>query len=248
MIQRRNLNSWVVLTDTNLLNIFVMYAILCMKMTWGRNIMEENNFCLLRNQMVEYQLKHRGIRDESVLAAFKKVPRHQFVDPFFRAVAYEDHPLSIGNGQTISQPYIVAQMTEALELKETDKVLEIGTGSGYQAAILAEIVDEVYTVESNEPLFHKAKRTLSDLGYRNIRFKYGDGKVGWNEESPFDVIIITAAAKTIPDALKAQLNDEGGRLIMPVGGHFTQELTLLEKHNGEMEKQFLGLCRFVPLT
>lgn len=210
--------------------------------------MEQNNFCLLRSQMVKYQLEHRGIRDEKVLDAFKKVPRHHFVDAFFKSVAYEDHPLSIGNGQTISQPYIVAQMTEALELNPTDKVLEIGTGSGYQAAILAEVVDEVFTVESSEPLFHKAKRTLSELGYENIRFKLGDGKVGWKEESPFDAIIITAAAKTVPDALKDQLNEDGGRLIMPVGGHFTQELTLMEKHDGELERHFLGLCRFVPLT
>ena len=210
-------------------------------------IMEENNFCLLRNQMVEYQLEHRGIRDENVLDAFKKVPRHRFVDDFYKRVAYEDHPLSIGNGQTISQPYIVAQMTEALELNPGDKVLEIGTGSGYQTAILAEIVDEVYTVESNEPLFYTSQRVLSDLGYDNIRFKFGDGKIGWEAEKPFYAIILTAAAKTIPDALKAQLN-ENGRLIMPVGGSFTQELTLLEKTEGTFKKRSLGLCRFVPLT
>ncbi len=198
--------------------------------------------------MVEYQLRHRGIRDENVLSAFMNVPRHKFVDTFFKSVAYEDHPLSIGNGQTISQPYIVAQMTEALELKPDDKVLEIGTGSGYQTAILAEITDTVHTIESNEPLFHKAQRTLDGLGYDNIRFKYGDGKAGWVEEDPFDVIMVTAAAKEIPNALMEQLSDHGGRLIMPVGGSFTQELTLVRKHDGSIKKIPLGLCRFVPLT
>lgn len=209
--------------------------------------MEENNFSLLRNHMVEYQLKHRGIKNTRVLDAFLNVPRHKFVDPFFRRVAYEDHPLSIGNGQTISQPFIVAQMTEALELKPKDKVLEIGTGSGYQTAILSKIVDEVYTIETNEPLFHKSKRTLEALEYHNIHFKLGDGKEGWPEEGPFDVIVVTAAAKTIPEKLIAQLSDDNGRMIMPVGKHFTQELTLLYKTKTGIKKHFLGLCRFVPL-
>ncbi|MFW5913649.1 MAG: protein-L-isoaspartate(D-aspartate) O-methyltransferase [Bacillota bacterium] len=210
--------------------------------------MEENNFSLLRNQMVEYQLKHRGIRDENVLDAFKKVPRHKFVDDFFKRVAYEDHPLSIGNGQTISQPYIVAQMTEALELSPGDKVLEIGTGSGYQAAILAEITDNVYTVESVEPLFHKAQRILNNLGYDSIRFKLGDGKIGWIEEAPFDAIVVTAATKEIPEELLDQLSEDHGRMVIPVGGSFTQELSLIEKDGADIKKYPLGLCRFVPLV
>ncbi|MFP4078972.1 MAG: protein-L-isoaspartate(D-aspartate) O-methyltransferase [Candidatus Izemoplasmataceae bacterium] len=210
--------------------------------------MEENNFSLLRNQMVEYQLRHRGIRNENVLNAFKKVPRHKFVDDFYKRVAYEDHPLPIGDGQTISQPYIVAQMTEALELSPADKVLEIGTGSGYQAAILAEITDNVYTVESVEPLFHKAQRILDDLGYDSIRFKFGDGKIGWAQEAPFDAILVTAATKKVPEDLLDQLSEDHGRMILPVGGAFTQELLLIEKDGEEITKHTLGLCRFVPLV
>ena len=197
--------------------------------------------------MVQQQLKSRGINDGHVLAAMAKVPREEFVPPNSRAASYEDGPLQIGYGQTISQPYIVAFMTEQLHPKPSDRVLEIGTGSGYQAAILAELVAEVYTIEIAEPLARNAEATLVRLGYKNVRMKVGDGYKGWSENAPFDAIIVTCAPDRVPRPLTDQLK-EGGRMIIPVGDRFAQELYLLEKKNGQLKESAVLPVRFVPMT
>ena len=199
-----------------------------------------------RTRMIREQLTPRGIRHPRVLEAFKRVPRHRFVPERFARYAYEDSPLEIGLDQTISQPYIVALMSEAIDPRNTDKVLEIGTGSGYQTAILAELVEHVYTVERIEPLMHKAKRTLDNLGYTNITYALGDGHEGLPVHAPFDKIIVTAAAKRLPEALVDQLV-EGGILVIPIGGHFFQDLVKITKNANGFKKESLGGCRFVPL-
>jgi protein-L-isoaspartate(D-aspartate) O-methyltransferase len=199
-----------------------------------------------RSEMVRDQIKLRGVRDARVLAAMQKVERHRFVPLEYRAETYADYPLPIGDGQTISQPYIVAFMTEALELKPTDKVLEIGTGSGYQAAILAELCDSVYTIEIFESLAVSAMKILQELGYKNVFVKAGDGYQGWEEHAPFDGIIVTCAPERIPPLLEEQLA-EGGRMIIPVGAAYTQELILLEKKKGKLEKKSVLPVRFVPM-
>jgi protein-L-isoaspartate(D-aspartate) O-methyltransferase len=198
-------------------------------------------------QMVQRQLRERGIIDRRVLAAMVKVPREEFVPPNLRSASYEDRPLPIGYGQTISQPYIVAVMTEQLRPKPSDRVLEIGTGSGYQAAILAELVADIYTIEIVEPLAKIAEATLQRLGYKNVHVKAGDGYQGWPEHAPFDAIIVTAAPDHVPQPLSAQLK-EGGRMIIPVGGFGNQELYLLEKKNGELQRRAVLPVRFVPMT
>jgi protein-L-isoaspartate(D-aspartate) O-methyltransferase len=198
-------------------------------------------------QMVQRQLRGRGIIDQRVLAAMVKVPREEFVPPNLRGASYEDRPLPIGWGQTISQPYIVAVMTEQLRPKPSDRVLEIGTGSGYQAAILAELVAEVYTIEIIEPLAKIAEATLQRLGYKNVHVKAGDGYQGWPEHAPFDAITVTCAPDHVPQPLSAQLK-EGGRMIIPVGGFGNQELYLLEKKNGELQRRAVLPVRFVPMT
>jgi protein-L-isoaspartate(D-aspartate) O-methyltransferase len=200
----------------------------------------------LRRKMVEEQIIARGIKDKKVISAFLKVPREEFVPENLKKYAYEDSPLSIGEGQTISQPYIVALMTEALKLKGGEKVLEIGTGSGYQSAILAEIGCELYSVERIESLAKKAENILRKLGY-NVKIKIGDGTLGWEEYSPYDRIIVTAAGPKIPDTLLFQLSENEGRLIMPVGDRFFQDLILVIKRGKEIEKINLGGCQFVPL-
>lgn len=201
-----------------------------------------------RQDMVKYDIEARGIKDKKVLAAMLKVKRHLFVDPSLMDKAYNDHPLPIGEGQTISQPYIVALMTEALSLKGDERVLEIGTGSGYQAVILAEIVKEVYTIEINKNLYEMASKRLKELGYKNIKVKLGDGYQGWAEYAPFDAIMVTAAAKRIPEPLLEQLK-EGGRLIIPLGSTlFHQELTLIRKEKGKFIKKEICGVRFVPMT
>jgi len=197
--------------------------------------------------MVQQQLKSRGINDGHVLASMAKVPREEFVPPNSRAASYEDGPLQIGYGQTISQPYIVAFMTEQLHPKPSDRVLEIGTGSGYQAAILAELVAEVYTIEIAEPLARNAEATLVRLGYKNVRMKVGDGYKGWPENAPFDAIIVTCAPDRVPRPLTDQLK-EGGRMVIPVGGRFAQELYLLEKRNGQLKESVTLPVRFVPMA
>jgi len=201
-----------------------------------------------RYDMVEHQISDRGVNDGRVLKAMKKIPRHLFVGKEVRSKAYNDHPLPIGGGQTISQPYIVALMTEALELKASDRVLEIGTGSGYQAAVLAEIVKEVYTIEIREGLVKRSSQLLKELGYKNIQVKYADGYYGWEEHAPFDAIIITASANHIPPPLIKQLKD-GGRLIIPLGSTlYYQVLTLVEKKGEDLDVRQMGGVAFVPMT
>lgn len=203
-------------------------------------------FFAQRQRMVKTQIEARGISDEKVLDAFRKVERHKFVLPQYISSSYRDSPLPIDEGQTISQPYIVAFMTDALDLERTDKVLEIGTGSGYQAAILAELCDSVFTIEIFEKLGNKAKELFSDLGYDNIQTKIGDGYKGWTEYAPFDAIIVTCAPDKIPEPLKEQLA-EGGRMIIPVGGDRVQELVLLKKRKGKIREQSILPVRFVPM-
>ncbi|MDI7260091.1 MAG: protein-L-isoaspartate(D-aspartate) O-methyltransferase [Thermodesulfobacteriota bacterium] len=200
----------------------------------------------MRERMVQTQIKDRGVKDARVLAAMLKVERHRFVPKEYQSRAYSDQPLPIGEGQTISQPYIVAVMTELLELKGEEKVLEIGTGSGYQAAILAELVKEVYTIEIVEPLATMAKNRLLELEYRNIQVKAGDGYLGWPEVAPFDAIIVTAAPDHIPKPLLDQLK-EGGRLVVPVGTH-SQELKKVVKRSGRIETTGIISVIFVPMT
>src|SRR5437762_9952068 len=197
--------------------------------------------------MVREQLMSRGIHDERVLAAMSKVPREEFVPADERAAAYTDNPLPIGYDQTISQPYIVAFMTEQLHPKPSDRVLEIVTGSGYQAAILAELVKEIYSVEIVEPLAKSAEANLARLGYKNIHLKVGDGYKGWPEEAPFDAIIVTCAPDKVPQPLVDQLKD-GGRMVIPVGERFAQELYLLEKKNGQLKESVTLPVRFVPMA
>lgn len=202
-----------------------------------------------RRVMVAHDIQGRGVRDRQVLAAMGKVPRHLLVDERYRVDAYADHPLPIGEGQTISQPYVVALMTEALELRPTDRVLEIGTGSGYQAAVLAEIVKEVYSIEIRKGLAERAKARLKELGYAKVQVRYGDGYFGWKEQAPFDAIIITAAVNHIPPPLILQLK-EGGRMILPLGSTvFSQTLTLVtKKKGGELDVRQLSPVAFVPMT
>jgi protein-L-isoaspartate(D-aspartate) O-methyltransferase len=204
------------------------------------------DFAAQRQRMVAQQLKPRGIKDERVLTAMAKVPREEFIPADARADAYEDGPLPIGYDQTISQPYILAFMTEQLDPKPSDRVLEIGSGSGYQAAILAELVTNVYTIDIVEPLAKTAEATLQRLGYKNVHIKVGDGYEGWPEEAPFDAIIVTCAPENVPQPLIDQLQD-GGRMIIPVGERLAQQLYLLEKKNGQLKESVTLPVRFVPM-
>ncbi len=199
-----------------------------------------------RERMVKEQLIPRGIRDARVLDAMRRVPRHRFVPMGMEAAAYEDRPLQIGHDQTISQPYMVALMTEALELTGGEKTLEIGTGSGYQAALLAELSQWVYTVERVEELQERARRILEALGYTNISYHISNGTLGWEEHQPYNAIMVTAGAPRIPRPLVEQLA-EGGRLLVPVGDRFGQVLTKVTKKGGNLETQGLCGCRFVSL-
>jgi protein-L-isoaspartate(D-aspartate) O-methyltransferase len=199
-----------------------------------------------REQMVAQQIAARGVRDERTLAAMRAVPRHLFVPEEFASQAYADHPLPIGHGQTISQPYIVAFMTEALHLDEDETVLEVGTGSGYQAAVLAEIASRVYSIEIVAPLAEEAGKRLQDVGYTNVQVRAGDGYQGWPEAAPFDAIIVTAAAPRIPEPLKEQLRD-GGRLVIPVGDAW-QELVVLTRRGDRFDEKRVLPVRFVPMT
>jgi protein-L-isoaspartate(D-aspartate) O-methyltransferase len=211
------------------------------------NLMNQtDDFTLLREKMVTRQLEARGITDRSVLHAFRTVERHRFVLPEYQMLAYSDQPLPIKEDQTISQPYVVAFMTEQLDLKKKDKVLEVGTGSGYQAAILAQLCDTVYTIEIFKTLVQDAKELFRDLGYHNIYVKQGDGYLGWPEHAPFDAIIVTCSPTRIPDPLVAQLA-EGGRLIIPVGRKFAQNLVLIRKKKGRLTQQKVLPVRFVPM-
>ena len=210
------------------------------------DVNEKAVFVQARKEMVETQIKRRGVKNKRVLEAMLKVERHKFVSQSVQKLAYNDYPLPIGEEQTISQPYIVALMTELLQLKGNEKVLEIGTGSGYQAAILAELAKEVYSIEILEPLANRAEKLLQELGYNNITVKCGDGYIGWKEYAPFDGIIVTCAPPYIPQPLIEQLA-EGGKMVIPVGVHW-QELKLLEKINGKMKTTNIIPVRFVPMT
>ena len=205
------------------------------------------NYEILRKRMVEEQLIPRGIKNQKVLDAFRKIERHKFIPEDLRSSSYGDFPVPIGEGQTISQPYIVALMTECLNLTGQEKVLEIGTGSGYQTAILAESAKEVYSIERFEKLAKNAQKTLNELGYTNIKIKAEDGTLGWPEEAPFDRIIITAASPRVPLPLTEQLK-ENGKLILPLGESFSQVLTLVEKKNDRLESIQVCGCVFVPLV
>lgn len=201
-----------------------------------------------RDHMVVYQIQDRGVKDKLTIEAMRKVDRHKLVPSEVRHLAYQDGPLPIGFGQTISQPYIVAYMTESIRPEKIFKVLEIGTGSGYQAAILAEIVAEVYTVEIVEDLGKRAAKDLRNMGYQNIHFKIGDGYYGWQEHAPYDAIIVTAASEQVPPPLLEQLKD-GGRMIIPVGSPFlTQQLVIVEKKGEKIRSRNLMPVRFVPFT
>ena len=197
--------------------------------------------------MVNEDLRGRDITDPRVLEAMGRVPRHKFVDPGYENLAYSDFPLPIGEGQTISQPYIVALMTEVLELKPNERVLEIGTGSGYQAAVLAELVKEVYTIEIVESLAKEARDRLHELGYNNVEVRHGDGYRGWPKHAPFDAIILTAAAPRILQPLIDQLQ-VGGRMVLPVEGMMFQKLLLVTKEIDGISKQTVTGVRFVPMT
>jgi protein-L-isoaspartate(D-aspartate) O-methyltransferase len=196
--------------------------------------------------MVEEQLRVRGIRDERVLDAMARVPRHEFVPPEYRNEAYEDHPLPIGDGQTISQPFVVAAMLEALALRPEDGVLEVGTGSGYETAVLAELVRTVYSIDRIATLAERARAALERLGYSNVTVVHGDGSLGLPEAAPFDAIVVSAAAPLVPASLMDQLRD-GGRLVIPVGSGFAQELQLVRKIGDNCTVLYLDGVRFVPL-
>ena len=217
-------------------------------MTYGEGwTAEDTRFEELCEGMVERHLRRRGIHDEHVLAAMLAVPRHRFVSDEQRGQAYADHPLPIADGQTISQPYIVALMTEALTLSGVERVLEIGTGSGYQTAVLAEIGVPVWTIEQSRELHRAATRILTDLGYENVRCHLGDGTLGLLQEAPFDRIIATGSLPEIPTPLLEQLVD-GGIFVGPIGGFREQRLLRIVYHHDRLEKRNLGWCRFVPLV
>ena len=205
-----------------------------------------HDYRLARERMVKTQLIPRGISDQRVLQVMSKIHRHLFVEEALIGEAYNDHPLPIGNRQTISQPYIVALMTEALELKGTEKVLEIGTGSGYQTAILAELSKAVYTVERVAPLSMRSKSLLRELGYTHIHFKVSDGTTGWEEFSPYDVVMVAAGAPEIPRPLLDQLAD-GGRMVVPIGNRHSQDLIRVRREKNRFLEKNLGGCRFVDL-
>jgi protein-L-isoaspartate(D-aspartate) O-methyltransferase len=203
-------------------------------------------FHIARKKMIERQLVDRGIRDPRVIEAMGRVPRHEFVDPGMAAQAYLDHPLNIGCKQTISQPYIVALMTEALGLGGGEKVLEIGTGSGYQTAILAELAGRVFSIERVTTLSNRARMGLHRLGYSNVSLRIGDGTLGWPEEAPFDAILVTAGSPSVPQVYLEQLA-EGGRLVIPRGNEAAQELVRVRKRENGPAEEKLGACRFVKL-
>lgn len=233
--------------DFREIKVMVKFLIILVFFT-GFSSFQDNDYRKARNRMVEYQLEARGISDKTVLNAFSEVKRDKFVSDRYKSSAYGDSPVPIGYGQTISQPYIVAYMTEIIEPDKDDKVLEIGTGSGYQAAILSEIVKEVYTIEIIPELGQKAKQRLKNLGYKNVSVKIADGYYGWEEHAPYDAVIVTAASEYIPPPLIEQLK-EGGKMIIPVGSPFlTQQLMLVEKKNGEIKSESLMPVAFVPFT
>ena len=211
------------------------------------NFHRKNDAASQRQRMVRTQIEDRGVRDLRVLEAMRSVPRHEFVPEDYRDGAYGDYPLPIGEEQTISQPYIVAAMLEHLALRETDRVLEVGTGSGYVTALLSVLCAEVFSVERYASLAVAAEARLLRLGYKNVKIRVGDGSLGWSEYAPFDAVLVSAATADVPPLLFDQLR-EGGRMILPVGSAWTQELQLIRKINGEEDVTLLEGCRFVPLV
>jgi len=209
-------------------------------------MLEKKEYAVQREEMIEKQLRRRGVHDAAVLAAMAEVPRHEFVSEEVRVHAYDDLPLPIGSGQTISQPYIVAAMTAALHLQPGDRVLEIGTGCGYHAAVLSRLAKEIFTIERRPELASSASAKLARLGYSNAHVHCGDGTLGLPELAPFDAILVAAAAPAVPKPLLAQLA-EGGRIILPVGGAEHQELQLIERRGDTFPTKMLEGCRFVPL-
>lgn len=229
-------------------NVYVLVVPVFILLVFSAFVSAEDAYTLARKRMIEQDIRGRGVKDAAVLTVMAAEPRHLYVNKSDRNRAYADHPLPIVEGQTISQPYVVALMTEALRLRPTDRVLEIGTGSGYQAGVLAGIVKEVYTIEIRKTLVDRAEKILFKLGHRNVRVKYADGYFGWKEHAPFDAIIITAAANHIPPPLIKQLK-EGGRLIVPLGSTvYYQTLTLATKRKGELEVEQLSPVTFVPMV
>jgi protein-L-isoaspartate(D-aspartate) O-methyltransferase len=225
--------------------IFCAIAAAFISVVCHARVFTEDDYALLRKKMVAGQIEARGISDKNVIAALNKVPRHKFVPENYRHLAYEDHPLPIGEGQTISQPYIVALMTEVIQPNKNMKVLEIGTGSGYQAAVLAELCGSVYTIEIVEPLGQRAQLILEEM-YKNIKVKIGDGYKGWPQEAPFDAMIVTCAPTHIPEPLAAQLK-EGGKMVIPVGSAGSQELVVMTKKEGRLIQKAIIPVRFVPM-
>jgi protein-L-isoaspartate(D-aspartate) O-methyltransferase len=227
---------------------FITGQLAILMMGQAQLVRAEDGEVKFREEMVRNQLAAGGIRKAEVLQAMAEVPRHEFVPASLRSYAYADGPLPIGHGQTISQPFIVAYMTQALELSKEDTVLEIGTGSGYQAAILGKLTKEVYTIEIVPPLAESARAVLSKLGFENVHVRQGDGYLGWPEKAPFDAIIVTCAPDHVPEPLISQLK-EGGRLVIPVGvTGGIQQLVLLRKRNGQISKEKMLDVRFVPMT
>lgn len=225
---------------------FLLIIIGCSDMNKKDSASTNDSFANQRNNMVEDQIKSRGVSDQRVLSAMRKVPRHLFVPENLQNRAYSDEPLPIGHGQTISQPYVVAYMTEQVDIDESERVLEIGTGSGYQAAVLGELAKEVYTIEIVPELGEKAREIIQKLNYENIHVKIGDGYKGWPEAAPFDAIIVTAAPDHVPQPLVDQLKI-GGRMMIPVG-EFSQDLILLERTEKGIERKRKIPVRFVPMT
>ena len=228
---------------------FFLFAFLFLGLTASPSFSAEDAALIAaRQRMIERDLKGRDIRDPKVLEIMGRVPRHLFVEKSLQNTAYADHPLPIGEGQTISQPYIVAWMTQILQIKPGERVLEVGTGSGYQAAVLAELTDRVYTIEIRAGLSQMAAQRLRQLGYEKVKVKYGDGYLGWEENAPFDVVMVTCAANHIPPPLIKQLK-ENGRLIIPLGSTtYFQTLTLLTKKNRKTDVQHLLGVSYVPMT
>ncbi len=232
---------------SGILTTIVLSHFICKGDMTDMKAVDSDGYAGLRERMVEQQIRGRGVRDERVLNAMLSVPRHLFVPDAYQSQAYEDYPLSIGHSQTISQPYIVAYMTEMLKLSGDEKVLEIGTGSGYQAAVLAEITSEVYSIEIVEPLCKHAAALLSELGYENCHVRCGDGYAGWPEEAPFDAIMVTAAPPKVPQTLVEQLAP-GGRMIIPVGSYYQQLKLITKDAKGRISEKKLLPVRFVPMT
>jgi protein-L-isoaspartate(D-aspartate) O-methyltransferase len=230
-----------------LFRLFRIIVFVCLFLVLHDFVSAADQYAQKREAMIRNDIKGRGVKDKKVLDAMARIPRHLFVEERLRERAYADYPLPIGDGQTISQPYVVALMTEALRLRPGDRVLEIGTGSGYQAAVLAEIVKDVYTIEIRKSLADMAEKRFREFGYKNVKVKYADGYFGWEEYAPFDAIIITASANHIPPPLIRQIK-EGGRLIIPLGNTvYYQMLTLLTKKKGDLDVEQMGSVAFVPM-